>query len=122
MGDADGVLQPNAEIVTVYVPELEQPQPDEGANGTAGIEIAVTYCAGLAVGEEQPLAIGGNATGLGQSGCRQGAIGDGFLPAAGIRTDHSGLQFQRPQLVDAGHGDIDNPVGQRDVPGRAQAE
>ena len=63
----------------------------------------------LAVGDPQAAPVGGEAARLVHGRLRQRTVDERFLPVARVGRDHAALERHRPQLVRAGHGDVERP-------------
>ena len=77
----------------------------------------------LGVGDEQVLTVGRQAAGLGETGGVEVAVLDVLDARAGPDADLAGLHVELPDLVRAGHGDVEGrrPGNLDDVPRAAQS-
>src|SRR6185437_11419905 len=76
----------------------------------------------LAIDEVDFPSIVVEAARLRQPGSFEIVIANFLAPGSGIGSQHAGRQIERPDLVHAGHGDIERRAMQRQVPRRAQID
>ena len=124
--NADGMLQAHMMLHAVAVAKGEQVDADQGSNAPGGrIQAGAADAAGFGVGKIQqrvavPVGAHGDAAGLRQGGRGQRAVVNVFAAGAGVRLHDAVGQRQPPQLVRAGHSDVQNPLVMRQIPGAAQ--
>ena len=111
------VLEAGVAGVAVAVAELEGVAANDGVGAASGVEIDGADGVGLGVGEEESAGIGGDAGGLGEIGGLERAVGGPFVAGAGEGPDFFGVEVEDPDLVESGHGDVEEVADEGEVGG-----
>ncbi len=116
-GHAERVLQQRLVGRAVTEAEVEQPRPDVGDHPAV---LHVPQARGLAVGQPQPVPVGGQPGGLGEPRLGQRSVQQSFMTGARSHPGRAGARVEGPQPVGARHRDPD-PIAPPDhVPGARQ--
>ncbi len=112
----------HADVVRHAVPiaEVEQPGADDRGDVAVHLERGRADRARFGVGEVQALAISGDAHRLRQRCLTIGPVDDVLGASPGVHARLATRRVHLPELVNAGHGDVERASHERDVPGRRQ--
>mgnify|MGYP005838965733 CR=1 FL=1 len=111
-GDALGVLELALAADAVAVAVFEEAGAGEGDDVALAADWDGADGGAFGVDPVELDPVGGDAGGLGEGGeGAAGAVVDAFAGGSGEDFDGSGGEVHLPELVDAGHGNVEAPVG-----------
>src|SRR6266852_7873894 len=99
--DAESMLQANLIADPILVAEVEKPPADNGFD-FAALEGDGPNGADFAIGDVERVAVGGQTARLGEGSLVENAVSDPLEAVAGIWIESILIQFERPNLMEAG--------------------